>query len=178
MGFEDPTHRAAIRPWPSKVEWRAYSPQRLLANLETRSPECGEERPCAGTPTGDGRRAGRPLTQDEVVHHIDGDSENNDPANLQLFATNAEHRATNFNRAARIGHRRAGEGFARKQIANMPIACLRQHRMSGGSLETATITEMDTNQPLRWLAHHSANRRPDDPLARPCQNLKGLSPVE
>ena len=34
---------------------------------------------------------GRFLTSDEVVHHKDDDHGNNDPGNLQLFATNAEH---------------------------------------------------------------------------------------
>ncbi len=38
---------------------------------------------------------GRPLTRREVVDHLDGDPGNNDPANLRLFASNAEHlRAT------------------------------------------------------------------------------------
>lgn len=33
---------------------------------------------------------GRPLTDDEVVHHIDGDRKNNDPSNLQVMKR-AEH---------------------------------------------------------------------------------------
>ncbi len=36
-------------------------------------------------------RLGRYLTRDEVVHHIDGNPENNDPTNLAPFATNADH---------------------------------------------------------------------------------------
>ena len=36
-------------------------------------------------------KLGRELLPAEVVHHIDGDVTNNDPANLELFATNAEH---------------------------------------------------------------------------------------
>lgn len=34
---------------------------------------------------------GRPLTRKEVVHHRDSDTWNNQPDNLQLFASNAEH---------------------------------------------------------------------------------------
>lgn len=33
----------------------------------------------------------RPLLADEVVHHIDGNPQNNDLSNLMLFQTNAEH---------------------------------------------------------------------------------------
>lgn len=37
------------------------------------------------------RTLGRFLEPHEVVHHIDGDPLNNDPANLQVFQSNAEH---------------------------------------------------------------------------------------
>lgn len=37
------------------------------------------------------RTLGRYLTRTEVVHHVDGDPGNNDPANLQLYATNGAH---------------------------------------------------------------------------------------
>ncbi len=36
---------------------------------------------------------GRLLTRDEVVHHEDGDGTNNNPENLTLFSSNAEHLA-------------------------------------------------------------------------------------
>lgn len=34
---------------------------------------------------------GRYLTHDEVVHHIDGNPSNNDPNNLELFASQSDH---------------------------------------------------------------------------------------
>lgn len=36
---------------------------------------------------------GRYLSPDETVHHIDGDKQNNNPANLMLFATTGDHTA-------------------------------------------------------------------------------------
>ena len=36
-------------------------------------------------------KLGRLLLRTEVVHHRDGDPGNNDPANLEVFATNADH---------------------------------------------------------------------------------------
>jgi len=36
---------------------------------------------------------GRYLRPEEVVHHDDDNGSNNDPANLRLFANNAEHKA-------------------------------------------------------------------------------------
>lgn len=36
---------------------------------------------------------GRPLMAGEVVHHIDGDKRNNNPENLMVFASQAEHAA-------------------------------------------------------------------------------------
>jgi hypothetical protein len=36
-------------------------------------------------------KLGRPLQPGEVVDHIDGEVRNNDPANLRVFASNAEH---------------------------------------------------------------------------------------
>jgi len=36
---------------------------------------------------------GRPLKKGEVVHHIDRDKRNNDPSNLMIFSSQAEHAA-------------------------------------------------------------------------------------
>jgi len=40
---------------------------------------------------------GRPLTKDEVVHHIDHDITNNDISNLQLFESKSAHRKHHAN---------------------------------------------------------------------------------
>lgn len=53
---------------------------------------------------------GRGLEQHEVVHHLDGDKQNNDPANLEVFASNGQHLQRTL-----IGkpHRLSAEGTAR-----------------------------------------------------------------
>jgi hypothetical protein len=38
------------------------------------------------------RLIGRLLTREEVVHHVNHDPQDNRPENLELFATNAEHK--------------------------------------------------------------------------------------
>lgn len=37
------------------------------------------------------QKIGRPLAKGETVHHLDGDPQNNDPANLVLYASLSEH---------------------------------------------------------------------------------------
>lgn len=37
------------------------------------------------------QKLGRPLRKGEVVHHVDGDKHNNDPQNLMIFESQAEH---------------------------------------------------------------------------------------
>lgn len=60
------------------------------------------------------RTLGRPLLATEVVDHIDGDTSNNDPSNLRLFASNGEHL-----RATRTGRKKlpASEREALRQEA-------------------------------------------------------------
>jgi len=43
-------------------------------------------------------RIGRLLTRTEVVHHIDHDPLNNDPANLELWPSNGSHKAAEHGR--------------------------------------------------------------------------------
>jgi hypothetical protein len=53
---------------------------------------------------------GRPLSKGEVVHHIDGNVRNNDPANLQVFSSLGEHTAWhNRDRARQRREQRAME---------------------------------------------------------------------
>lgn len=42
------------------------------------------------------QKLGRPLRPGEVVHHIDGDSRNNAPGNLEVLASQAEHARLHF----------------------------------------------------------------------------------
>lgn len=53
------------------------------------------------------RTLGRPLVADEIVHHIDGDRGNNDPANLKVMSQSehAAHHAPEMH-SARYGHGR------------------------------------------------------------------------
>jgi hypothetical protein len=69
------------------------------------------------------RVLGRPLLGTEVVDHIDGDTSNNDPSNLRLFASNGEHlRATRTGRkklppSEREALRQAAVRRARARVA-------------------------------------------------------------
>lgn len=64
------------------------------------------------------QQLGRYLEPGEVVDHIDGDTSNNDPSNLRLFASNAEHlRVTLAGRVpswSEDGRRRIQEGVRRR----------------------------------------------------------------
>lgn len=64
------------------------------------------------------RKLGRYLEPGEVVDHIDGNTSNNDPSNLRLFASNAEHlRVTLAGRVpnwSEDGRRRIQEGVRRR----------------------------------------------------------------
>jgi hypothetical protein len=74
-------------------------------------------------------KLGRSLMPSEVVHHIDGDSANNSPENLELFASNGEHlahelagRCPNWSKEGKqrlldAGQRKADAAKARREHA-------------------------------------------------------------
>lgn len=59
------------------------------------------------------KKIGRPLRDDEHVHHVDHDKTNNDPSNLDVV-TIAEHRAR---------HRRSGKRLRDPGEANERVRC-------------------------------------------------------
>lgn len=81
-------------------------------------------------------KIGRALTKNEVVHHIDGNPQNNDPSNLMIFQTNAAHlkheltgRMPNWSEE---GMERIQEGLERSKIRRMS--------KRGGQERTQTIS--------------------------------------
>lgn len=82
---------------------------------------------------------GRYLTPQEVVHHKDGNNQNNTPSNLELFTKNSDHLATTLKgkipRWTEDGKRRIAEGQKKKigmklspeARKNMSLAQYRRH---------------------------------------------------
>ena len=79
---------------------------------------------------------GRYLRPEEVVHHKDKNSENNDLSNLQLFATNGEHLAFELTgRALNIsedGRRRISEAHRGKTLSAETREKLRESALRAG----------------------------------------------
>ena len=87
------TQRSGPRSGPGHPEWKGgrklvgrywyvYSPDH---------PRCTKQRYVAEHRLVMEKVKGRYLEPHEVVHHIDGNPQNNDPLNLVVFQTNAEH---------------------------------------------------------------------------------------
>ena len=64
---------------------------------------------------------GRPLTQDEVVHHIDGDVTNNSPENLQVM-TQSEHCSLHTTQMHAEGRIRLYDGPRGKDGKFLPVS--------------------------------------------------------
>lgn len=76
---------------------------------------------------------GRPLTETEVVDHIDGITIHNDPTNLRLFATNGEHLATTAKgpRAWSMEGRQNIGARTDRGVAIVPVDTYRQRKARG-----------------------------------------------
>lgn len=72
---------------------------------------------------------GRLLQRNEVVHHIDGNAEHNDPENLQVFGSNGEHLRHELQ--GKVPHW-TPEGLARMEEAIQRSANLRRSKSDGG----------------------------------------------
>tara|TARA_B100002019_G_C21235625_1_gene582560 strand:- start:424 stop:807 length:384 start_codon:yes stop_codon:yes gene_type:complete len=95
---------------------------------------------------------GRPLTRQEVVHHIDGNKQNNSIENLELFENNAEHlRVTLKGQCPQWtpdGYRRMKEAASRKrQAALVRQEMLRQ--LSDGMNQRKEPCECWSSESLR-----------------------------
>jgi hypothetical protein len=89
------------------------------------------------------KKLGRPLVQREVVHHKDGDRQNNSPDNLQLFCKPDHDRYETYRR------RQNGEKIAhikRPDITKELIAPLMQQ---GFSLRTIAIMLCTSHSTIR-----------------------------
>lgn len=60
------------------------------------------------------QKIGRRLKKGEQVHHIDGDKQNNDPANLEVETSIAHHR---------LHHRTSGKELRMPDEANVTLLC-------------------------------------------------------
>ena len=49
------------------------------------------------------QKLGRPLRKGEVVHHIDGNKQNNDPANLAILPSQGDHARLHFTKRKKKG---------------------------------------------------------------------------
>jgi len=95
---------------------------------------------------------GRPLTKQEVVHHIDGNKQNNYIENLELFHNNAEHlRVTLKGQCPQWtpdGYNRMKEAASRKRQAALERQeMLRQ--LSDGMNQTKEPCECWSSESLR-----------------------------
>lgn len=100
---------------------------------------------------------GRPLHPNEVVHHIDGNVQNNAPDNLSVFSTNAEHLKATITGQVPVW---TEDGIARMRAAvSGPknwtpegLARLRQNRLTPDGLARLRAPRPNTRGERNWRA--------------------------
>jgi hypothetical protein len=107
---------------------------------------------------------GRYLKPGEVVHHKDGDKANNNPDNLELFATNAEHLAKTLKgkcpKWTERGRRAMQEMTEKKKIRFPPLEQMRQWREVDGlsAPEIARRCGCGRGTVERYIRHHKLHK--------------------
>lgn len=87
-------------------------------------------------------KIGRRLLPSEQVHHIDGDKQNNDPANLEVVESIAVHR---------VRHRSREKGLRLPDEANPTIVCA-----CGCGLVFPKFDK--SNRPRRFISGHNGRK--------------------
>lgn len=106
-------------------------------------------------------RLDRPLTTEEVVDHRDGDTSNNEPSNLRLFATNAEHLAATKTGSHQLSPEQR-EALRRRAVQ-------RAHQRVAATLEASRSDDSWSHAawPRPSTAPRKAARRPSGTAPRP-----------
>lgn len=69
------------------------------------------------------QKIGRPLKDEEVVHHVDKNRSNNDPNNLLIFASNSDHAAFHQNGEYILDDEGIAHCVAKKNIEHKCLRC-------------------------------------------------------
>lgn len=94
------------------------------------------------------KEIGRYLKPEEVVHHVDGNTQNNDPENLELFQNNAEHLRETLKGCV--------PNWTKQGNRNIEAGRTLEHRRYLAILRNAIRRESGANEPLskRELARY------------------------